>query len=157
MIRAFSDLDLRSLKTMSGELVSAVGGTGAASRMLHVVNDKGEARAISEPRVSGYCTISDMTRFMPIQHVVRLEIAAGQGIVSKWMTDRLVRDGTGTVGDVCDNDLRRISREVSDLIVVTDDALVDGSISSAERAAMREAILDLERELASLKAKVTQP
>ncbi|KTR02274.1 hypothetical protein NS365_21925 [Aureimonas ureilytica] len=157
MIRPFSDLDMRSLKTMSGELVSAVGGTGAASLLMPVVNDKGEVHPISEPRVSGYCTTSDMTRFMPIHHVVRLEIAAGQGIVSKWMTDRLVRDGTGTVGDVCDNDLRRISREVSDLIVVTDDALADGNICSAERGAMREAIRDLERELSTLKAKVAQP
>ncbi|WP_062223171.1 hypothetical protein [Aureimonas sp. D3] len=157
MIRAFSDLDLRSLKTMKGELVSAVGGTRAASQLLPTVNDRGEVRPLSESRISGYCTVSDMTRFMPIHHVVRLEIAAGQGIVSKWMTDRLVRDGTGTVGDVCDNDLRRISREVSDLIVVTDDALADGNICSAERAAMREAIRDLERELSTLKAKVAQP
>ncbi len=157
MIRPFSDLDLRSLKTMPGELVSAIGGTRAASQLLASVNDRGEVRPHSEARISGYCTISDMSRFMPIHHVVRLEIAAGQGIVSKWMTDRLTRDGTGTVGDVCDSDLRRISREVSDLIVVTDDALADRSISSAERAAMREAIRDLESALACLKAKVAQP
>ena len=157
MIRPFSDLDLRSLKTMTGELVSAIGGTAAASALMLVLNDKGEKKPISEPRVSGYCTTSDMGRFMPLHHVVRLEIAAGQGIVSKWMTDRLTRDGTGTVGDVCDSDLRRISREVSDLIVVTDDALADRSISSAERAAMREAIRDLESALACLKAKVAQP
>jgi len=157
MIAPFTDIDARGTKTMTGELVSAVGGTAAAAQIMKRLNERGELVDLSPARVSGYCTISDMGRFISAPNMLRLEIAAGQPILSKWMGDRLVRDGTTPVTALCHQGAYRFRRAMRDLEAEVDDALADGTVTSAERAAMRADILEVERELAILKAKVDQP
>ncbi|WP_158873966.1 hypothetical protein [Antarcticirhabdus aurantiaca] len=156
MIQPFTDLDERALKTLTGELVSAVGGTASAGEALWYVDAKGERRAFSEARISGYCTPSDMSRSMPIRQVVRLEIAAKAPIVSRWMLNRTQRDGSTSRAPACVQDLHRIVRETSDLHRAMCDATDDdGQVNTAaEKAAVLDAITDLRRVLDDLEAKV---
>lgn len=157
MIPPFTDLDARALKTMSGELVSAVGGGSAAAKIMKRLNDRGELVDLSVGRVSGYCTTSDMGRFLTVNDMVRLEIAAGHPIVSKWAGDRLARDGSSSPGALCHQSAYLLRRSLRDLASEVDDAMADGTVTSAERAAIRDDILEVERELAALKARVAMP
>mgnify|MGYP004522468767 CR=1 FL=1 len=157
MIAPFADLDARALKTMSGELVSAVGGSGAAAKIMKRLNERGELVDLSVGRVSGYCTVSDMNRFLTVADMVRLEIAAGHPIVSKWAGDRLARDGSNSPGALCQQSAYLLRRSLRELAAEVDDAMVDNTVSSAERAAIREDILQVEIELAKLKARVAMP
>ena len=53
MIAPFTDLDERALKTLTGELVSAVGGTSAASKILWRPDPtSGRPKDFSEARIS---------------------------------------------------------------------------------------------------------
>jgi len=157
MIAPFSDLDARAVKTMTGELVSAVGGAGAAAKIMKRLNEKGELVDLSIGRVSGVCTVSDMARFISVPNMIRLEIQAGAPILSKWAGDRLVRDGSSQAGTVCVQDLCRLIRETSDVNSAVSDAIADGSVDSRDRAVIRQEVAELRRVLDSIEQKVAQP
>lgn len=156
MIAAFSDLDERALKTATGDLVDAAGGAKRVSEALGKIVD-GDLKPYPVSRVSEFCTLSDMERSMPIRFVTKLEVRTGLPIVSKAMFERITCDGTGSSGVVCVQDLCRIVRETSDLNSVMSECLADNHVDSADRAAIRTAIVDLRRELDALEAKVRQP
>jgi hypothetical protein len=144
MSAPFTDLDERALKAMTGELVSACGGTKAVSMIL----------GLSEPRVSGYTSVSHMDRFMPVRAVTKLELTIGSPIVSRWMSERLTRDGGADAATLTVKDLCRIVKETSDLNSVMGEALSDGIVNSADRAAIRQEIVELRLVLDALEQKV---
>lgn len=157
MIAPYTNLDDDAVKTQTHSLVSAVGGAASAAGIMRRLNDKGELVKLSSGRVSGYCTIADMGRFISVPNMLRLEIAAGRPVLSEWIAGRLTRDGSAPVAPLCHESGYRLRRALRDLEAEVDDALADSSVTSAERAAIRADIDQVERELAILKAKVERP
>lgn len=156
MILPFSDLDERALKTGTGDLIDAVGGVTRASEILGRP-DGDRIKPYSVSRLSEYATLSDMERSMPVRLVQRLEIRAGLPILSGSMAARIQRDGSVPVGTLCHNTARQVRRAMRDLEAEVDEATADGTVTSAERAAIREDIIAVEQQLAILKAKVAMP
>ncbi len=137
--------DEKALKVVTKALVEACGGPVAVSEVL----------GVAQSLVSNWSSMAEPRRFMPMQHVSTLQRLCGRPLVSSYMTRSLAApEGPGALAL---SDVSLFSREGAEAQLTVLKALEDGVISSAERAAIRKELDDVDAVVAMMRDKVGQP
>lgn len=132
-----------SIKAMTRNLVGLVGGPKVAAKICDV----------SETEISYWCN-DNHTRFIPIDHLMDLDKAAGNFFVTEWA--RSVSPANKT--DITESLLRTLaqfSKHTGDLEYTTLDAAEDGQLTPGEKRRILDRVTPVKNILNQLEGVIS--
>ncbi len=134
-----------NIKALTRNLVGIVGGPKMAAKICDV----------SETEISYWCN-DDHARFIPIDHLMDLDAAAGDVFLKEWARSRS-RELTAKPDSAASllKTLAQFSKTTGDLEFTTLDAVDDGILTNAEKRRIRDHVAPVKNIISQLEAVIS--
>lgn len=132
-----------SIKAMTRNLVGLVGGPKVAAKICDV----------SETEISYWCN-DNHTRFIPIDHLMDLDAAAGNLFVKEWARS-VSPDNKTDAAESLMRTLAQFSKHTGELEYTTLDALEDGQLTPGEKRRIRDHVAPVKNIISQLEAVIS--
>jgi len=131
------------IKAMTRNLVGLVGGPKVAADICDV----------SETEISYWCN-DNHTRFIPIDHLIDLDAAAGNFFVKEWARSISPECKTDSAASLLKT-LARFSKSTGELECTTLEAAEDGQLTPAEKRRIRDHVAPVKNIISQLEGVIS--